>query len=180
MTTAVETRVLRPRTGPYSWGLWAERAVIRALDIDPDNYVQNGLLCGQSTSQVALVIARAIGYLAGTQRSPELGEHIRNWLDHVGLVEPTQQGSRLGGLAWADWAERASLVAMEIDPGLKMQTPLLYGQYVWEVAIAISRAVAFFAGVRKLNSLPIELHEWLQKAPRLGMRDDHSPEEVSR
>lgn len=172
MTTTVEMRVTRLRVAPPSWGLWAERAVIRALDIDPDSFIREGLLCGQSTSNVALMIARSIGYLTGTQAAPDVCAPIREWLDRVGMVECAQRGSRLGGLSWAEWAERASLVAMEIDPRIKVQSVLLYGQFVWEAAITISRSVAFLAGARKLSGLPLELHDWLQTSPKLGTADE--------
>src|SRR5690348_12091857 len=108
------TKAEKQRLGGLSWGMWAERAVVRALEIDPKTMVDGALLNAESASQVALLIARAIGYLTGTQRSPELPEGVRVWLDSVSMRDAAAKGTRLGGLFWGEWAERASLIAMEL------------------------------------------------------------------
>lgn len=182
MKEAAEPKMLQPRMKAVSWGIWAERAVVRALEIAPDNHIQAGLLFGQPTSHVALTIARAVGYLAGTQRAPDLPPPIRAWLDQVGMNDSSTNGARLGGLSWSEWAERAAVVALEIDPELKVEGPTLQGQDVWEVAITIARAVACLAGARRAWGLPVEIGDWLQGAPRLAMSEHtnhmHTEEET--
>lgn len=175
-----------PRIGatPVSWGIWAERSVVRALELDPESYIVEGLLCGQPVSQVALAIARAVGYLSGTQRAPDLCAPIRAWIDRVAMVFGDPKDSRLGGLSWGEWAERASVVALEIDPEQRVDSMLLHGQFVWELAILIARTIACLAGVRRMSILPEEVRDWLQQSIRACAsgrgNEDNLTEETSR
>lgn len=150
---------------PY-WGIWAERAVVRAMEIDPDQIVVAGLLHGQPTWQVTLTIARAVGYLAGTQRAPELDPAVRAWIDHVGLATGTTAGPRLGAFSWGEWADRAAIIALEVDGRIKMTSALLRGEGMWEVAMTIARSVGCLAGTRRILALPPEVLEWLHVGPR--------------
>lgn len=168
MSVASETSARRARMHAVSWGIWAERAVVRALEIDPDHCIQAGLLYGQPVSQVAFVIARAVGYLVGTQRAPDLPEEIRAWIDRVASCDGSAIGTRLGGLSPAEWAERAAVMALEIDAGVKIAGGPLHGEHLWEVAITIARAVGGLAGTRRTLALPVEVIEWLHGAPLQG------------
>lgn len=168
MSAVSEAKMYRTRVHAISCGIWAERAVVRALEIDPDSRIQSGLLFGQPTAQIALTIARAVGYLAGTQRAPELAPEIRAWIDQVAKSDGTLPGGRLGNLSWPEWAERASIMALEIGAEVKVESIPLRGQRLWEIAITIARAVACIVGRRRECALPAELIPWLQGAPPLG------------
>lgn len=158
------------RTGALSWGIWAERAVVRALDLDPNETIQAGLLHGQRTAPVTLVIARVVGYLAGTQQAPDLPPSLRAWLETIGMTSEigAQAGvkaDRLGGLSWAHWAERAAILALEIDPHATVESSPLRGAPLWEVAVTIGRAVGYLAGSKRFWTLPPEVVRWLHRVP---------------
>ncbi|MEZ4308135.1 MAG: hypothetical protein R3F14_08830 [Polyangiaceae bacterium] len=162
------------RGSQMSWAVWAERALVRALEIEPREVIQGGLLTGESTSQVTLTIARAVGYIAGAHRAPDLAPELRAWIDRVtpGLEGPAK--NRLGGLSWAEWAERAAVIALEIESDLKLEGSMLAGQYAWEVAIVIARAIGCLAGVRREWGVPVEVRAWLQGGPRLAVSAERS------
>ncbi len=157
----------RERLDGFSWSTWAERAVVRALEIPQAETIEGALLHGQSTSIIAFTIARAVGYLAGTQRSPEMPEALRAWLDGVTTDDKPHEGERLGGLSWGAWAQRASGLAMEIGAERVIEGGLLAGQPLWKVAVTIARAIAYLAGVERAPELAAGLHTWLQGSPRL-------------
>lgn len=168
MSTTLDAKIARTRMHAVSWGLWAERAVVRALEIDPNSHIRDGLLIGQPTSEVAFVIARAVGYLAGTQRAPDLPLELRGWIDGVGMCDGHTAGMRLGSLSWEEWGDRAAGAALELDGDARIASSPLRGEHLWQVAIAIARSVACLAGTRRIWALPAELIEWLQAPPRLG------------
>ncbi|MEZ4301925.1 MAG: hypothetical protein R3B70_43735 [Polyangiaceae bacterium] len=167
MSTARQAK-MSTAGAPLSWAVWAERALVRAMEIEPDDVIHGGLLTGQPTAQVTLTIARSVGYIVGAHRAPDLAPQLRAWIDHVSPGAMLKTGNRLGGLSWAEWAERAAVIALEIEPDVKMVGPLLEGQYVWEVAMVIARTIGFLAGVRREWGVPAEVRAWLQGAPRLA------------
>lgn len=87
-------------------------------------------------------------------------------------------------MSWGEWAERASVVALEIDPEQRVDSILLHGQFVWELAILIARAIACLVGVRRMSVLPEEVRDWLQQSIRVSAsgrgNEDHLTEETSR
>ncbi len=155
----------RERLDGFSWAMWAERAVVRALDIPPSETIEGALLHGERTSHVALTIARAVGYVAGTQRAPELPEALRAWLDAVAMGDRPHEGARLGGLSWSAWAQRASVLALEIEEGRTVDGVLLRGLPLWKVAVTVARAVAYLSGAERAPELAAGLRLWLQGGP---------------
>ena len=166
MSEAPTAKVSGSRISVVSWGVWAELATIRALEIDPMSRIHTGLLSGQPTSHVALTIARAVSYLAGTQSAPDLSAGLRAWIDRVGTAHGINKVTRLCGLSWGEWASHAAFLALEIPPEKKLRTPVLHGQPVWEAAITVARAIGCLARVRQTWSLPAEVRAWLEQLPR--------------
>lgn len=155
---------VRKRLDGFSWGLWAERAVVRALDIAPSERVTDALLHGAPLASMALLIARAVGYLAGTQHAPDMPASLRGWLDSVSMGEPPSRGPRLGGLSWDGWARRAAVLAVEIEPDRTLEAGPLAGLPLWKVAITIARSVAFLSGAERAPELASGLRDWLTGA----------------
>ncbi|MBK8254973.1 MAG: hypothetical protein IPK82_20235 [Polyangiaceae bacterium] len=69
------------RLGGLSWADWARRAVVMAFEVDEDEVLDGALLTGQPLWIMAITVARSIAYLAGIDRSPELAEGVKAWLD---------------------------------------------------------------------------------------------------
>jgi hypothetical protein len=166
MTTAEKSTPRAPRADFNQWGLWAERAVVRALDLDPNGRLQGGLLGGQSSRQIALTIARAIGYLAGTQRAPELPTPILAWLDQVAATKGDPTQGRRGGLSWKDWPKPAAEAAFAMDRTLSLQWSSGLRAPVWQLALLIVSVVADLAGRSMKNLLPDEVASWIERLPR--------------